>query len=100
MLSLVEVKEIKGARWMPWCQGPKKGAVRLRKAPVCCLTSLAGDSRMGKPVRLRRTPSSQHIGRVEASGGSETSQYPEYKKSTEIPLVAASERGRAQTLIA
>ena len=29
--------------------------------------------------------------------GSETSQYPEEKKSTEIPRVAASERGGAQT---
>ena len=27
----------------------------------------------------------------------ETSKYPEEKKSTEIPLVAASERGEAQT---
>jgi hypothetical protein len=29
--------------------------------------------------------------------GSETSQYPEEKKSSEIPQVAASETGRAQT---
>ncbi len=29
--------------------------------------------------------------------GSETSQYPEEEKSNEIPSVAASERGRAQT---
>ena len=29
--------------------------------------------------------------------GSETSQYPEEKKSTEIPQVVASERGRGQT---
>ena len=29
--------------------------------------------------------------------GSETSQYPEEEKSNEILLVAASERGRAQT---
>jgi hypothetical protein len=29
--------------------------------------------------------------------GSETSQYPEEEKSKEIPLVAASERGEAQT---
>ena len=36
---------------------------------------------------------SDNVGRV--SGGSETSQYPEEKKSTEIPLVVASERGRA-----
>ena len=32
--------------------------------------------------------------------GSETSQYPEEKKSTEIPLVAASERGVARLCVA
>src|SRR5882757_5072352 len=31
------------------------------------------------------------------TGGSETSQYPQESKSIEIPLVAVSERGRAQT---
>jgi hypothetical protein len=31
----------------------------------------------------------------ERTWGSETSQYPEEKKSTEIPLVAASETGTA-----
>ena len=29
----------KGTRWMPWHQGPKKGAARLRKAPVSCQAS-------------------------------------------------------------
>ena len=32
------------------------------------------------------------------TGGTETSKYPEEKKSTEIPPVAASERGGAQSL--
>lgn len=32
------------------------------------------------------------------TGGTETSQYPEEKKSTEIPPVAASERGGAQSV--
>ena len=32
------------------------------------------------------------------TGGTETSKYPEEKKSTEIPPVAASERGAAQSL--
>ena len=31
------------------------------------------------------------------SGGTETSKYPEERKSTETPLVAASEKGIAQT---
>jgi hypothetical protein len=34
---------------------------------------------------------------IETTRGSETSQYPEEQKSKEIPLVAASERGIAQT---
>ena len=38
---------------------------------------------------------SESIGWVESTRGSETSQYPEEKKETSIPSVAASERGRA-----
>ena len=37
------------------------------------------------------------IGRSEATWGTETSKYPEEEKSTEIALVAASGRARAQT---
>ena len=37
----------------------------------------------------------EHIGRREQTRGSEPSQYPEEKKTTVIPSVAASERGRA-----
>ncbi len=52
------------------------------------------DVRMGKPgtrhgVSLR----SEHIGPVEGTGGTETSQYPEERKATATPLVAASEEG-------
>ena len=35
----------------------------------------------------------------ERTRGTETSQYPEEEKSTEMPSVAASERGRAQTVV-
>jgi hypothetical protein len=54
------------------------------------------DVRMGKPstrhgVLLRP----ECIGSVEGTGGIETSQYPEEKKTTVTPLVAASEKGRA-----
>ena len=47
---------------------------------------------MGKPGGTR-VPSPER----EPTRGSETSQYPEEKKSTEILLVAVSERGRGQT---
>ena len=53
---------------------------------------------MGQPGRIHlRSPRAEHIGPEEGTRGTETSQYPEEKKSTETPLVAASERGRAQT---
>ena len=42
-------------------------------------------------------PHLNQIGCEEATGGTETSKYPEEEKSTEIPGVAASETGPAQT---
>ena len=42
-------------------------------------------------------PGLNQIGPGGDTGGSETSQYPEERKSNEIPPVAASERGLAQT---
>ena len=49
-----------------------------------------------RPVEGRR-PRAEHIGPGEATGGTETSKYPEEEKSNEIPRVVASERGRGQT---
>ncbi len=53
---------------------------------------------MGKPRQGRFgviwRPVSEHIGYVEGTWGSETSQYPQEEKTTVIPLVVASERGR------
>ena len=53
---------------------------------------------MGQPngshVPLHQT---EYIGLCELTQGSETSQYLQEEKSIEIPQVAASERGRAQT---
>ena len=40
-------------------------------------------------------PPPEHIGRQEATWGTETSKYPEERKSTETPGVAASETGPA-----
>ena len=56
------------------------------------------DLRMGEPAGTRGpAPRAEHIGAEEATWGTETSQYPEEEKSTEIPPVVASERGRGQT---
>jgi hypothetical protein len=53
---------------------------------------------MGKPSRCQhRERPAESIGGCEPTRGSEPSQYPEEKKTNVIPLVAASERGTAQT---
>ncbi len=53
---------------------------------------------MGQPAWIHlQAPRTEHIGPEEGTRGTETSQYPEEQKSTEILLVAASERGGAQT---
>ena len=53
---------------------------------------------MGKPSVFRHTIIMWIHSVMKRTGGTETSKYPEEKKSTEIPLVAASERGAAQSL--
>jgi hypothetical protein len=55
---------------------------------------------MGKPLlgNTGRSPA-EFIGRWKATGGSEPSQYPQEEKTIVIPLVAASERGIAQTVV-
>jgi hypothetical protein len=53
---------------------------------------------MGKPTAGNAAvPFTEYIGGEEQTRGSETSQYPEEKKTRVIPLVVASERGRGQT---
>ena len=64
------------------CDKPRGAASKRR----------SGDVRMGKP-----TWSHIQVPEREPTQGTETSKYLEEKKSKEIPLVAASERGRAQT---
>src|SRR3989475_13335551 len=49
---------------------------------------------MGQPGRSQDRSS---LAREKRTRGTETSQYPEEEKATAIPLVAASERGPAQT---
>ena len=53
---------------------------------------------MGKPGWGHAQSScTEYIGVGSSTRGTETSQYPEERKSTETPQVAASERGIAQT---
>ena len=54
---------------------------------------------MGKPGwGHAQSPLPEHIGQWEGTGGIETSQYPEERKATATPLVAASERGSSLNL--
>ena len=53
---------------------------------------------MGKPSLVNPGGSiAESIGDVKTTWGSEPSQYPQEEKTIVIPLVAASERGLAQT---
>ena len=44
-------------------------------------------------------PPAEHIGWMEVSGGSETSQYPEEQRKSFIPLVVANEKGHSPNLM-
>ena len=67
----------------------RRGAVRTQRS---------GDIRMGEPGKSNVLSSMyEHIVHERGTWGSETSKYPEEKKTKVIPKVAASERGEAQT---
>ena len=52
---------------------------------------LNGETQLREP----QLSSTEYIGTEKRTRGTETSKYPEEKKSTEIPQVVASERGAA-----
>ena len=92
------MEDIEGARRMPWRGKSTKGAASCDKLRGGANGHRSADSRMGEPSGGNAPlPAPEHIGRQEATGGTETSKYPEEEKSTEIPGVAASETGPAQT---
>ena len=65
---------------------------KLRRADKQALTRRFPNGKTHPACRLSCT---EYIGVKKRTRGTETSKYPEEKKSTEIPLVAASERGPA-----
>ena len=91
-------KVTKGVRWMPWRLQTMKDVVSCDKLREAAHERLIRRCPNGE-TRRSNPPSrpAESIGGCEATGGSDTSQYPEEEKSTEIPSVAASERGTAQT---
>ena len=91
-------EDTKGARRMPWRGKSTKGAASCDKPRGGANGHRSADSRMGEPSRGNALlPAAEYISGQEATGGTETSKYPEEEKSTEIPGVAASETGPAQT---
>ena len=73
-------------------RGKRRYSTARRRRPVT-RGSPNGATPQGDPC----DPALNQIGAGGDTGGSETSQYPEERKSNEIPPVAASERGGAQT---
>ena len=81
----------KGAWWMPWGKRPMKDAASGETLRVGASNRRSGDIRMGKPAMRCIALPSEHIGRVEGTRRTETSQYPKEEKTKVIALVAASE---------
>ena len=83
---------------MPWHYELKKDATNGETRRGVVRTQRSGDIRMGEPSTCNEVLSmSEYIAHERATQGIETSQYLEEKKTTVILLVAASEKGRAQT---
>ena len=71
-----------------------------RAKPRKCGTRRKGPLTTADPngeTHARAYPLDEYIVQRRQTRGTETSQYPEEKKSTEIPSVVVSERGTAQT---
>ena len=80
---------------MPWRQQAKKDVVSCEKLRGAAHEHRSGDIRMGQPAWSNvHAAVTESIGNSGDTQGSETSQYLKEKKSTEIPQVVASERGR------
>ena len=82
----------KGIRRMPWHWEPKKDVTSCDKLRAGANIRLSADFRMRELTQGNACVSiTESIGYEKATRGTETSKYPEEKKSTEIARVAASE---------
>ena len=71
---------------MPWHQEPKKDVVSCEKLRRAASRRRPVDIRMGQPIGSNiPIPYAEYIGIAEATRGTETSKYPEEKKTTVIP---------------
>jgi hypothetical protein len=86
----------KGVWWMPWRAEAMKDVVgcdKLRGVAKHTLIRRCPNGATRHPKRMSLP--AECIGRVERTQRTDTSQYLEERKSTETPLVAASESGPA-----
>ena len=89
-------KATKSIRWMPWHLEAMKDVGNCDKLRGAVTQAVIRRSLNGKTLLIEDEElSSEHIGRVERTQGTETSKYLKEKKATAIPSVAASERGSA-----
>ena len=89
-----EKKVNKGTWGMPRLWKAKKDVISCEKPRGLANTNRSADIRMGQPD-TRRLYHSVISGR--RTWGTETSKYPQEKKTKVIPEVVASETGEAQT---
>jgi hypothetical protein len=83
---------------MPRCHGPKKDGERAEMYTGSCDQAMSRVNPNGAThVGHTHVSHTEYIGVTRGTGGTETSQYLEEEKSTEIPSVVASEGGIAQT---
>jgi hypothetical protein len=73
---------------MAWFENTDEGRGKLRNASARCKQPLN---------RRSLNETSLYIPKGRGTRGSETSQYPEEKKSIEMPLLSERENGRRQT---
>ena len=84
---------------MPWHQEAMKDVGSCEKLRGVATQTLIRRYPNGKTRAGESQPSrTEYIGALKPTRGTETSKYPEEKKSTEIPQVAASERGPSLNL--
>ena len=94
----ISCKAYTGARRMPWHREAMKDAEDCDKLRGAVNRHRSGGFRMGQPGRRNwRPPADESIVRRSHTRGSETSQYPQEKRSTDIARVVASESAGAQT---
>jgi hypothetical protein len=77
---------------MPWLSEAMKGATSCENLRGLANTNRSAGTPMGQPIPSNRNTPEQSGG---LTRGTETSQYPEEKKTIVIPQVAASEKGIA-----